>query len=253
MAIHERSLVEPERIVRKERLVIDGVDVSGDWNLIILPRVINDYDLDFAKEIINSPDGKTINQCYQCSYCTASCPVHNYWDERYNPRHFIYLARLGLIDELQKRADVMWRCVSCHKCTHRCPKGVLVEEVLKVILRTMAKKGLIEEYPSKKFDKFFTEQVLEYGRIEDGELLFGWIEKQGYKVVKDPILKKPIPFIGETPEWLKELTMKPIKSMNIGFLMLNAKHMLFHPRTKNWNRFKQVLRKVMEEEGALAH
>jgi heterodisulfide reductase subunit C len=28
MAIHERSLVEPERIVRKERLVIDGVDVS---------------------------------------------------------------------------------------------------------------------------------------------------------------------------------------------------------------------------------
>jgi heterodisulfide reductase subunit C len=49
MAIHERSLVEPERIVRKERLVIDGVDVSGDWNLIILPRVINDYDLDCAQ------------------------------------------------------------------------------------------------------------------------------------------------------------------------------------------------------------
>jgi heterodisulfide reductase subunit C2 len=39
MAIHERSLVEPERIVRKERLVIDGVDVSGDWNLIILPAL----------------------------------------------------------------------------------------------------------------------------------------------------------------------------------------------------------------------
>ena len=56
MAIHERSLVEPERILRKERLVIDGVDVSGDWNLIILPRVISDYDLDFAKEIINSPE-----------------------------------------------------------------------------------------------------------------------------------------------------------------------------------------------------
>jgi heterodisulfide reductase subunit C len=95
MAIHERSLVEPERIVRKERLVIDGVDVSGDWNLIILPRVINDYDLDFAKEVMSLPEGKTMIQCYQCSYCTASCPVHNYWDERYNPRHFIHLARLG--------------------------------------------------------------------------------------------------------------------------------------------------------------
>jgi hypothetical protein len=92
---------------------------------------------------------------------------------------------------------------------------------------------------------------LEYGRIEDGELLFGWIEKQGYNVVKDPILKKPIPFLGETPEWLKQLVMKPIKSMNVSFLVLNAKHMLFHPRTKNWNKFKQVLRKVMQEEGAL--
>jgi len=73
MAIHERSLVEPERIVRKERLVIDGVDVSGDWNLIILPRVINDYDLDFAKEVMSLPEGKTMIQCYQCS--TAPPPV----------------------------------------------------------------------------------------------------------------------------------------------------------------------------------
>ncbi len=252
MPIHERSLVESERVLKKERLVIDGIDVSGDWNLIILPRTVEDYDLDFAKEIMESPDGKTIQQCYQCSYCTASCPVHNYWDDRYNPRHFIYLARLGMVDELQKRVDVMWRCVSCHKCTHRCPKGVLVEDVLKVILRVMYKRGLIGDYPSKKFDQFFTENVLEYGRIEDGELLFGWMEKQGYKIKKDPILRKPIPFFSDIPKWLKDMVSKPIKEGNIGFLMLNAKHMLFHPRTKEWNKFKQVLRKVMEEEGALA-
>ncbi|RUM32225.1 MAG: heterodisulfide reductase subunit C [Aquifex sp.] len=253
MAIHERSLVEPERILRKDRLVIDGIDVSGDWNLIILPRVIEDYDLSLLEEVLQQPEGKTILQCYQCSYCTASCPVHNYWDERYNPRHFIHLARLGLVDELQKRADVMWRCVSCHKCTHRCPKGVLVEEVLKAILKVLAKRGLIEEYPSKKFDKFFLEQVYEYGRIEDGDLLFGWIEKQGYKVFKDPILKKPIPLFGEIPEWLKTLAVKPIKNLNIDFLILNAKHMLIHPRTKNWSKMKQVLKKVFEEEGVTLH
>jgi heterodisulfide reductase subunit C len=253
MAIHERGLVEQERIIKKDRIVIDGVDASGDWNLIILPRVIDDYDLDFAKDIINHPQGKTINQCYQCSYCTASCPVHNYWDEKYNPRHFIYLARLGMLDELQKRADVIWRCVSCHKCTHRCPKGVLVEEVLKVIVNQMSKRGLIEEYPSKKFDKFFTQSVIEYGRIEDGELLFGWMEKQGFNVMKDPILKKPIPFAGGLPDWLKSLAIKPLKGMNIDFLILNAKHMLIHPRTQNWNRFKQVLERVIREEGIMTH
>jgi heterodisulfide reductase subunit C len=230
MAIHERGLVEQERIIKKDRIVIDGVDASGDWNLIILPRVINDYDLDFAKDIINHPQGKTINQCYQCSYCTASCPVHNYWDEKYNPRHFIYLAS-----------------------THRCPKGVLVEEVLKVIVNQMSKRGLIEEYPSKKFDKFFTESVIEYGRIEDGELLFGWMEKQGFNVMKDPILKKPIPFAGGLPDWLKSLAIKPLKGMNIDFLILNAKHMLIHPRTQNWNRFKQVLERVIREEGIMTH
>jgi len=48
------------------------------------------------------------------------------------------------------------------------------------------------------------------------------------------------------------MVSKPIKEGNISFLMLNAKHMLFHPRTKEWNKFKQVLRRVMEEEGALA-
>jgi len=253
MAIHERSLIDPERVLRKERLVIDGVDVSGDWNLIILPRVVQDYDLDFLREVLEEPEGKTILRCYQCSYCTASCPVHNYWDERYNPRHFIHLARLGLLDELQKRADVMWRCVSCHKCTHRCPKGVLVEEVVKAILKVMSKRGLIEEYPSKRFDKFFFETVYEHGRIEDGELLFGWMEKQGYRVARDPILKKPIPFMGGIPEWLKELAMKPIRNMNVSFLLLNAKHMLFHPKTKEWNRFRQVLRKVLEEEGVSVH
>lgn len=94
------------------------------------------------------------------------------------------------------------------------------------------KEGSHRRVSFQKFDKFFTRSVAEYGRIEDGELLFGWIEKQGYNVVKDPILKKPIPFLGETPEWLKQLVMKPIKSMNVGFLVANAKHMLFHPRTE---------------------
>jgi len=248
MAIHERSLVEPERILKKERLVIDGIDVSGDWNLIILPRVIEDYDASLLEEVLQQPEGKTVLQCYQCSYCTASCPVHNFWDDRYNPRYFIHIARLGLVDELQKRVDVMWRCVSCHKCTHRCPKGVLVEEVLKAILRVLY-KGLIEEYPSKKFDELFMEEVYRYGRIEDGELLFSWLEKQGYKVFRDPLLKKPIPLFGELPDWLKDLVMKPIKNLNLSFLLLNAKHMLVHPGTKNWDRVRQVLRKVFEEEG----
>ena len=248
MAIHERSLVEPERVLRKERLVIDGIDVSGDWNLMILPRTVEDYDLSFYEEVRSLKEGRTIVNCFQCSYCTASCPVHNYWDGRYNPRHFIHLARLGLIDELQKRVDVIWRCVSCHKCTHRCPKGVLVEEVLKAILKVMARRGLIEEYPSKKFDRLFWESVYEYGRIEDGELVFSWMEEQGYRVVKDPVLKKPIPFAGSVPDWLKELALKPLRNMNLGFILTSAKRMLFHPRTRNWNRFKQVLKRVVEEE-----
>ena len=40
MAIHEKSLIEPERILSHDSLVVDGGYVSGHWNTMIAPRTL---------------------------------------------------------------------------------------------------------------------------------------------------------------------------------------------------------------------
>ena len=44
MPIHEQSLIRPENLRTHEKLVVDGVDVSGHWSTFIESRVVSDYD-----------------------------------------------------------------------------------------------------------------------------------------------------------------------------------------------------------------
>ena len=44
MPIHEQSLIRPENLKTHNKLVLDGVDVSGHWSTFIEPRVVTDYD-----------------------------------------------------------------------------------------------------------------------------------------------------------------------------------------------------------------
>ena len=50
MPIHEKSLIRPENLSTHENLVIDGVDVSGDWSTFIHSRVISDYNENLQDE-----------------------------------------------------------------------------------------------------------------------------------------------------------------------------------------------------------
>jgi len=118
--IHERSLVEEDRIAEYERLVLEGVDISGRWSTLIEPRVLNDFDRTLFNEVKAHPKGNHINRCWQCGNCTAVCPVpHEYPD--FNPRFFIYLLQLGHVRELRRRAHAVWHCRSCGQCSQRCP------------------------------------------------------------------------------------------------------------------------------------
>ena len=57
MAIHEKSLIRPENITSRENLVIDGIDVSGDWSTFIHSRVVTDYNEQLEEEIASLPAG----------------------------------------------------------------------------------------------------------------------------------------------------------------------------------------------------
>ena len=36
MPIHEKTLIDPQLLVESDKLVVDGVDVSGHWNTWLL-------------------------------------------------------------------------------------------------------------------------------------------------------------------------------------------------------------------------
>ena len=73
MPIHEKSLIRPENIRAQEKLIVDGVDVSGHWSTFIEPRVVTDYNERLEEEIAALPGGELIHRCWQCGSCTQRC------------------------------------------------------------------------------------------------------------------------------------------------------------------------------------
>ena len=141
MAIHEKSLIDPSNLLTAEKLVVEGVDVSGHWNTMILPRTWTDYDADFYKVIQQYPGGENVHRCWQCGSCTNSCTMYAI-NTDFNPRYWIYLTNLGYKSELIKDKDIIWQCVSCNKCTNICPKDVRPEGVMKALAHWLEDEGL---------------------------------------------------------------------------------------------------------------
>src|SRR5690606_14539851 len=184
MPIHEKSLIRPENLKTHENLVIDGVNVSGHWSTFIEPRVVADYNENLEAEIAALPGGENIHRCWQCGSCTNACTV-NAIEPRFNPRYWIYLIRTGMEAELLRDKDIIWQCVSCHKCTHVCPRDVEPEGVMKATAHWLTMKGYTPPSPSHIFDEEFTHQIVKRGRIEDTEVLQNFLRKTKQQLMQD--------------------------------------------------------------------
>lgn len=237
MAIHEKTLIDPDRIKTHDTLVVDGVDVSGHWNTMILPRYLSDYDENFYKTIRSYPGGDNVHRCWQCGSCTNSCTVYAQ-NTDFNPRYWIYLTNLGLKNEILKDKAIIWQCVSCNKCTNICPKDVRPEGVMKALAHWMEDEGHTPKTPSSIFDEEFTDQVLETGRLEDTRLLFTFLRKTKQPLVQD---------------WLVEFMKRLMKHLPVKFMLHMGLHLVFKPRTKGWGRTGEVLRQYVREQKDRAH
>ena len=234
--IHEKSLIDANRLKTNESLVIDGVDVSGHWNTMITPRTLTDYDEHFEKTI-QRYGGENVHRCWQCGSCTNSCTMYAQ-DVNFNPRYWIYLTRLGLKDELIKDKDIIWQCVSCNKCTNICPKDVRPESVMKALSHWMEEQGITPKTPSTVFDEEFWEQIEQRGRIEDSAVLQNFFKKTGQELKQ---------------EWLVEMVKRLIKHLPISHLIHSAMHVVFKPKTKSWGRTGEVLKQYVREQKEAAH
>lgn len=225
--IFERSLLDEDQILEQENLVIDGVDISGRWNTFIKSRVQQDFDLSALNEVRSMVTGDSIDRCWQCGMCTASCTV-NPLEEAFNPRKFIYLLRLGRMEDLRKKANVIWKCVGCYKCTHRCPKGVNTAEVIDAIASLLHHR-YPEEFPKSEIvnREVYAQDIYNRGRTNVVKLRMDFLKKLGRQ--------------GELMS--KENRAIAIKTALDG----RALRSFFVGTPSNWRRFSQTLVKARQE------
>ncbi len=70
--------------------------------------------------------GASLNLCYQCGMCTATCPWTTVREE--SLRKMLRLTQLGLGG---LEGDFLWLCTTCRACTARCPRGVDIPTVIR--------------------------------------------------------------------------------------------------------------------------
>jgi len=234
MPIHEKSLIRPENLESHEQLVLDGVDVSGHWSTFISPRVITDYNEDLEDEIAALPGGENIHRCWQCGSCTNACTV-NAINPDFNPRFWIYLVRTGMEQELLRDKEIIWQCVSCHKCTYVCPRDVEPEGVMKAMAHWLELKGHQAPSPSRHFDEVFSEQVIETGKIEEGRIIRDFFRRTGQPLMQD---------------WLVEMIKRLIRHLPVTLLARMGLASLVRPRTRSWGPAREAISAYVSEQEA---
>jgi heterodisulfide reductase subunit C len=231
MPIHEKSLIRPENLEVHEELEIEGVDVSGHWSTFIESRVVADYNEALEEEIAALPGGEYIHRCWQCGSCTNSCTV-NALNPDFNPRYWIYLIRMGMESELLRDKDIIWQCVSCHKCTHVCPRDVVPEGVMKATSHWLELKGHTPKSHSMIFDEVFSEQVFETGKIEDGRVIMRFFKRTGQA------LRQP---------WMEDMVKGMLRHLPLGLLTRMGLATLVAPRTKDWGAARAAIEEYVNE------
>jgi heterodisulfide reductase subunit C len=100
--------------------------------------VLDDANLEFAREVAAQPGGENLWRCFACGTCVSGCPVSEVAPE-YSPRKIIRQILFGQRDAVLASPEI-WYCLVCYRCYARCPQKVNFTDVMRV-LRYMAIKG----------------------------------------------------------------------------------------------------------------
>lgn len=100
-------------------------------------------DRNFPKQVMKGHGGEKLLLCYLCGSCAGGCPVGRLVTA-YNPRKIVRMASLGLKDEVLK-SNSLWFCTACFTCTDRCPQGLEVASIIRIIRNMAAEEGIIPQ------------------------------------------------------------------------------------------------------------
>ena len=97
----------------------------------------SDVDEDFKQEIMDA-GAETVAICFQCGTCTAACPSGR--RTPYRIRQLVRRAVMGLKDDVISD-DSIWMCTTCYECQERCPRGIKIVDIVKIVRNYAAQAG----------------------------------------------------------------------------------------------------------------
>lgn len=190
--------VDKNQIREIEKAVVDGIELTADWNRMFDQRVVFDYDTSGAMDrITDLAGGESMGWCYQCGQCVPVCPVDIVGGD-YGPLRIFRKLQQGI--ELLTDPD-LWKCTTCMNCLRVCPKTVNMIEIMPA---ARGEAVLDAKVPKELQDVF--ESTFEYGNPlgESPRKRADWVTETGSTA---PLLKdlgRPVDvlwYVGSYPSY----------------------------------------------------
>lgn len=121
---------------------------------------------DFWQEVASIPGGESIEVCFRCETCTATCPVETL-EPRFSVRGTIARVREGRREEVLSD-DALWACTRCFACDASCPNHARPGEIVAALRHLSLETGA--EGPGPRHALAFVNSLREYGRIHEARV-----------------------------------------------------------------------------------
>ena len=189
--------VDKSQIIEKESVVVDGIELSADWNRMFMSRVVSAYEDDLMDRITSIPGAESLGWCYQCGQCVPVCPVDAVGGN-YGPLRIFRKVQQGI--SLLDDPD-LWKCTTCANCLRVCPKTVNMIDIMPAAREEAVLDGKVPDELQDAFTNTF-----EYGNPlgESQRKRADWAKESGQNVPLLAEIKRPVDllwYVGSYPSY----------------------------------------------------